>query len=190
MGEACLRNHHDQPRYSPSSAIPETQAEPSWYALKVRCGGEINVMSALKRKLYSPYCPMQQERRRYSDRMKTVSVPLFPGYLFCQFDPGQKLPIISTPGVDYIVGTNGPAAIDEGEIDSIRRMVEAGAQAEPGFVQGQRVRVTHGALEGVEGVLVRNDLGQGKLVVSITLLNQSASLEIDEEAISVSEPKA
>ncbi|MFL6415710.1 MAG: transcription termination/antitermination protein NusG [Bryobacteraceae bacterium] len=162
----------------------------SWYALKVRCGGEVNIMKALELRGYLPYCPMQRQRRRYSDRMKIVSVPVFPGYLFCQFDVQRKLPILSTPGVDYILGATGPTAIRESEVESIHRMVEAGAQAEPNFVQGQRVIVVHGALEGIEGVLVRDEQGGGKLVVSITLLNQSASLRIDRDAICLSELKA
>jgi transcription antitermination factor NusG len=144
-------------------------------------------MKALQLRGYSPYCPTQQELRRYSDRMKVVSVPLFPGYLFCQFDAQQKLPIVSTPGVDYILGANGPVAVEETELESIRRMAEAGAQAQPYLVRGQRVRVSHGALEGIEGILSRDAKGAEKLVVSIKLLNQSVSLHIDRSAVCVSE---
>jgi transcription antitermination factor NusG len=188
MGEACLRN--DSNHTAASSALAWArgcQEGIAWYALKVRCGGEATVMKALQFRGYSLYCPMHRERRRYSDRMKVVSVPLFPGYLFCQFDAQQKLPIVSTPGVDYILGANGPVAVAEIEVESIRRMVEAGAQVQPYLARGQRVRVTHGALEGIEGILARDAKGGEKLVLSITLLNQSVSLHIDQAAIRVSE---
>src|SRR3954447_4320872 len=188
MGEACLPDDSNHTVASSAAAWASGCERPmAWYAVKVRCGGEVNVMKALRLRGYSPYCPMQQERRRYSDRMKVVLVPIFPGYLFCRFDGDQKLPIVSTPGVDYILGANGPSAIADSEIDSIRRMVEAGARAEPYLARGQRVRVTHGALEGIEGILIRDAHGGGKLLVSITLLNQAASLHIDQEAICLSE---
>jgi hypothetical protein len=65
-------------------------------------------------------------------------------------------------------------------MDHIRRMIEAGACAVAGFERGQRVRVTHGPLQGVEGILVRDPQGD-RLVLSIDLLNQSASLFIDQD---------
>ena len=64
----------------------------------------------------------------------------------------------------------------------VRRMIDAGASATRGMEQGQRVRVTHGPLEGVEGILVR-DATSNRLVVSIELLNQSASLHINEDEV-------
>ncbi|MFL6447750.1 MAG: transcription termination/antitermination protein NusG [Bryobacteraceae bacterium] len=188
MGEACLRDGSKHTAVSSTLAWASGRQEGiAWYALKVRSGGEVNVMKALQLRGYWPYCPMQQQRRRYSDRMKVVSVPLFPGYLFCRFDAQQKFPIVSTPGVDYILGANGPVAVEEIELESIRRMVEAGAQVEPYLARGQRVRVSHGALEGIEGIVARDAKGGEKLVVSITLLNQSVSLHIDQASICVSE---
>lgn len=188
MGEACLRGDSKHTAASSVLAWPSgCQEGVAWYALKVRCGGEFTVMKALQLRGYSPYCPMRQERRRYSDRMKVVAVPVFPGYLFCRFDAQQKLPIVSTPGVDYILGANGPVAVKDIEVESIRRMVEAGAEVQPCLARGQRVRVSHGALEGVEGILARDAKGGEKLVVSINLLNQAVSLHIDRAAIRVSE---
>jgi transcription antitermination factor NusG len=183
MGEACLANESNQ--LVSSSGLYSTrnhQEGMRWYALRVRCGGESKVSKALQFRGFSPYYPTQQERRRYSDRMKVVSAAFFPGYLFCRFDSQHKLPIVSTPGVDYILGADAPTAIEEHEIENIRRMVEAGAKSEPYLARGQRVRVTHGPLEGIEGTLVREAQGD-KLVVSVTLLNQSASLHIDRDSI-------
>jgi transcription antitermination factor NusG len=119
--------------------------------------------------------------------MKLVEVALFPGYVFCDFDIHKKLPIISCPGVEYIVGVSGiPTPISELEISYIQRMVEAGASAAQLLVRGQRVRVTHGPLEGVEGTLVR-DQERDLLVVSIDLLNRSACLHIDQSKTCVVE---
>jgi transcription termination/antitermination protein NusG len=154
-----------------------------WYVLKIRTGSELAAVKALRQRGYEPYCPMQKERRYYTDRMKVVDAPVFAGYVFCQFDSQKKLPVISCPGVDYIVGVaSGPTPVPEVELLNVRRMIEAGACAIKGMEQGERVRVTHGALEGVEGVLVRDEAGD-RLVVSIELLNQGASLHVNQDEV-------
>lgn len=155
-----------------------------WYALKARGGSEAATVQALENRGFHPYCPMK-EYRRYSDRMKVVEKPVFPGYIFCSFDIDRKLPVISCPGVDYILGFAGvPSVIPELQIESIRRMVSAGATACERFVAGDRIRVTVGPLQGVEGVLTQEPRGN-RLVVSVDLLNRAASLYIDKDQTSI-----
>jgi transcription antitermination factor NusG len=183
MGEARLSESAPLAALLPHFDSTAMQSQScDWYALKVRTGGELSTVTALRMRGFDPFCPTQQERRRYSDRMKVVETAVFPGYVFCKFDIQKKLPVVSAPGVEYIVGFAGIATpIPEVHIQHIRRMVKAGAGAcvSDRFTQGQRVRVTHGPLEGVEGILVRDPRGD-RLVVSIDLLHQSASLHIDQ----------
>jgi transcription antitermination factor NusG len=189
MGEACLNEFSGAAGTFPdlSSASPR-KSHFAWYVLKIRTGGERTAVAALRNRGFVPYCPTQKKSRRYSDRIKVVDEAVFPGYLFCEFDAQRKLPIISSPGVEYILGAaGGPIAVPEEELINIRRMVDAGASAVPSLLRGQRVRVTGGPLEGVEGTLVRNDTGNS-LVVSIELLNQGACLHIDESNICPVEP--
>lgn len=181
MGEAYLNRATNAAAILPSlgSAVPKN-THFAWYVLKVRTGGEKAAVTALTYRGFDPYFPTQKKNRRYSDRIKVVDEAVFPGYVFCQFDAQLKLPIISSPGVEYILGAvDGPLAVPEEELTNIRRMIGAGATAASSLMPGQRVRVTHGPLEGVEGKLVRNDNGS-RLVVSIELLKQGASLHIEE----------
>jgi transcription antitermination factor NusG len=178
MGEACLQTVDDIAGFQPSKT-----STTNWYTLKVRTGAETKAAEALQYRGFAPYCPLQFERRQYSDRMKVVKAAAFPGYVFCQFDVQHKLPIISSPGVEYIVGfAEGPAAVPEKEIEDVRRMIDAGALAVPCVARGAKVRVTHGPLQGVEGVLVRDTNGD-RLVVSIELLSRGASLHINQDSI-------
>lgn len=184
MGEAYLSgdSYSEAILASVSSAGTQNRSY-AWYVLKIRTGGERATVAALRYRGYSPYCPMRKERRCYSDRVKVVDTAVFPGYVFCQFDAKHKLPIISTPGVEYIVGAaTGPISVPEEELTNIRRMIDAGACATPSLTLGQRVRVTRGPLEGVEGILVRDPSGN-QLVVSIELLKQGACLHIDQANI-------
>jgi transcriptional antiterminator NusG len=49
----------------------------------------------------------------------------------------------------------------------------------PYLREGQRVRITHGPLSGVEGILVHTKPTKGLLVLSIDLLRRSIAVEVD-----------
>jgi transcription antitermination factor NusG len=185
MGEAYLIEDNLNPSIAPmlETYLGALTVHP-WYALRVRAGSESTVVEMLEYRGFSAYCPTQKERRRYSDRMKVVAKPVFPGYVFCSFDISKKVPVISCPGVDYVVGCAGvPSAVPDVQIENIRRMVAAGAVACERFAAGDRVRVTHGPLQGVEGILAQEPRGN-RLVVSVDLLNRAASLYIDKDQLS------
>lgn len=140
----------------------------------------------LANKGYSSYLPVHRSRRQRSDRVRQVDSPVFPGYLFCRFDPLYRLPVITTPGVRSIVGLGRvPEPIPDVEIDAIQTMLQSGSGAEPWpYVQdGERVRITQGALAGLEGILVRKK-SQFRLVVSVNMLQRSVATEIDQDWVS------
>jgi transcription antitermination factor NusG len=152
-----------------------------WYALKVRPRLEKQVSVNLSTKGYELFLPLYKRKSHWSDRIKTLEVPLFPGYLFCQFDVTKRLPILQTPGVISVVGIGKcPEPIDVAEIDAIRTVVSSGVlyQPHPYLTVGDMVRVEHGALSGLVGLItqVKNDF---RLIISVNLLMRSVSVEID-----------
>ena len=152
-----------------------------WFALTTRTGQEKLALRALQGLGYEGFQPTRTVRRRWSDRFKEIEAPLFPGYVFCRFDPHNRLPVLKAPGVTAIV-TFGKTIlpVDELEIEAIRRLVASGFPLYPApFLKaGQRVRIEEGALAGIEGILmeVRN---KRRVVASISLLQRSVSVEID-----------
>src|SRR5262249_16744043 len=134
---------------------------------------------------YEEYLPMYRSRRRWSDRVKQIDLPLFPGYIFCKFDVTQRLPIVVTPGVISVVGYGRmPLAIPEHEITAVQRIVNSRMPDGPwpSLWGGQRVHVRYGPLQGLEGVVheVRNTY---HLIISVTLLSRSVSVLIDRDSI-------
>src|SRR5277367_6923259 len=130
-----------------------------WFALQVRVRHESSVADYLGGLGYEWFLPLYKVRKRWSDRIKEVKAPLFPGYLFCRFDPQDRLPIMKTPGVMQIVGVNRvPVPVDEVEIDAIQTLVASGIPNQPWpFLQvGERVRIESGSLRGLEGILMRS----------------------------------
>ena len=157
-----------------------------WYALQVRARFEQGVAEHLDGKGYEWFLPLYKCRKRWSDRIKEVEAPLFPGYLFCRVNPQDRLPILKTPGVIQIVGCNRtPIAVDEGEVQAIQRMVASGIpnQPWPFLAAGDRVRIESGPLSGLEGILIEFK-GNHRLVLSVTLLQRSVAVEIDSAFVS------
>src|SRR6266851_4738518 len=65
-----------------------------WFVLKVRTRSEDLVVNLLRGKTYDTFLPTYQECRQYSDRIKRIESPLFPGYLFCRLEPEKRLPVL------------------------------------------------------------------------------------------------
>lgn len=151
-----------------------------WWAVYTRHQHEKTVARLLSGKGIEVFLPLYDSRRRWKDRAKLLSLPLFPCYLFVRGGADWRLPILSTPGVHALL-TFGDviARVPEREIQAIRRSVESPlpVQPHPFIERGIRVRVTRGALEGLEGVFVRTK-SQHRLVLSVDLLAQSVGVEI------------
>ena len=152
-----------------------------WYALRVRSNFEKSVSFALEQRGYTQFLPVYEQKSKWSDRVKTISKPLFSGYVFCQFDVTQRLPILTTPGVVNVVGCGKiPAPVADSEIAAVQKIVDSGIAATPWpyCSVGQRVVIEAGPLAGVEGRVldVRNSY---RIVVSVSLLQRSLSAEID-----------
>src|SRR5262249_41986507 len=130
---------------------------------------------------YEPFLPCYAVKRQWTDRVKSIELPLFPGYVFCQFDVNLRFPIITTPGVNFIVGAGRvPQPIAQDEIESIRAVVNSGLHYEPYpyLNVGQLVLVECGALAGLAGLITDFKNGS-RLIISINLLRRSVSAEID-----------
>lgn len=155
-----------------------------WYALTVQARTVQTTSLALRGKGFEEYLPVFRERRRWSDRTKTVDSPLFPGYIFCRFDPFDRLiPVLTTPGVTGIVSAGRtPIPVSGSELESVRAVVASGLPAHPWphVGVGSKVSITRGPLAGLEGVISCADKVD-RFIVSVSLLQRSVAVEIDRD---------
>jgi transcription antitermination factor NusG len=124
---------------------------------------------------------MYVKSRRGRSGVKESMHPLFPGYIFCSFDPYNRLPVLTTPGIVHIVGIGkSPVPVDRKELDNVRAVVSGGAGVCPrSYLNvGQTIRIERGPLAGVEGIL-EEFRSCYRVVVSVTLLQRSITAEVN-----------
>jgi transcription antitermination factor NusG len=152
-----------------------------WYALYTRHQHEKMVDQILTNKGFNSFLPLYATTHNWKDRTKSLTLPLFPCYVFLKGGIERRLQILTTPGVFGVVSSAGqPAAIPDMEIDAIRRVVESGARVEahPYLKCGTWVRVKSGPLVGIEGILVRKK-NISRLVLSVEILGTAAAIEVE-----------
>lgn len=174
--------YRQTPELEPVAPIAEPlRSSHPWYALRVRSKFENVASEILRGKGYEEFLPAYVSRRRWSDRVKEISLPLFPGYLFCRFDVHNRLPVLITLGVVGVVGAGKiPVPVSDEEIAAVQTVVRSGlpAQSHPFLTVGTRVFIERGPLAGVEGIAL-NVEKKYRLIVSVPLLQRSVAVEIE-----------
>lgn len=111
-----------------------------------------------------------------------LQMPLFPGYVFVRIPLRERLRVLEVPSVAWLVGFNGmPFAVNEEEVECLRRALAQGAFARPHpyLTVGRRVRVIGGPLQGAEGTLVKRK-GNFRVILSVSLIKRSVIAEVSE----------
>jgi len=129
-----------------------------WHALYTKPQWEKKVADLLSAKDIQSYCPVNRVYRQWSDRKKMVTVPLFTGYVFVNIDERRQVAVRSTAGViNFVYWLNKPAVIQDNEITLIKKFLNENVNVQLERVEirnNDTVRVTHGALLGLEGAVI------------------------------------
>ena len=159
-------------------------AEP-WHVVWTNSRCEELVSRQLAAVGFHPFVPRVETWTRHGQSRRLAAAPLFPGYVFLHdaLDKARHVAVRKARGVVAILGEGWerPAVVPDVEIESVRKLVEAGvpAFAHSHLAVGRRVRVEAGPLAGVEGRLVRSRPDKGILVLSVDMLQRSVAVEVD-----------
>ena len=167
---------------SPALLAPQTLEAAQWYAILTRYRFERKVIAQLARKEVETFLPLLEEIHRWSDRPKTLQIPLFPGYAFVRLDLSSpaRLDVLRTEGVLRFVTFAGDAtAVPAKQIEDLKKLL---AQKIPCALHafltvGRRVRIRGGCLDGLEGILEQNE--EKSLVISIESIQRSVAIRIE-----------
>ncbi len=163
---------------------PRIEAEvENWYGLQTRPRHEKIVAKRLEERGVTTFLPLVTEVHRWSDRKKSVQMPLFSCYVFAKFVPNRsdRLRVLRVDGVFGLVGASGEGTpIPDAQIDAVRSLVETELpwSSHPFLKIGQRVRIRSGALDGMEGILVSRN-GDRTLVISVEAIQRSLAVRVE-----------
>jgi transcription antitermination factor NusG len=168
----------------PGTLVPLIGADcATWFAVQTRSRHEKLVACRLEGEGVDTFLPLLTQVHRWSDRRKTVQVPLFAGYAFVRVPirPEIRLKVLQTDGVLSFVGVRGVGTpIPDDQIDGIRKLLASDiACTEYPFLKvGQRVRIRGGALDGITGILASRSGGRS-LVISVEPIERSLAISIE-----------
>jgi transcription antitermination factor NusG len=158
----------------------------AWFALQTKPRNEQKVSYMLRQKGYECLAPTYRQRRKWSDRTVEIDLPLFPMYIFCRLGPSVLGKAISTSGVVKIVGFNGkPAEISVEEIEALQLLMRSHLLREPWqyLCHGTPVLVETGPLAGVQGIICAEGDKKQRLIISVTMLQQSVAIQVDSDTV-------
>jgi transcription termination/antitermination protein NusG len=180
--ESCDR---DPPVQADHPAQPMELAGAQWYALYTKSHCEQLVYDQLASKGFHLFLPRMDVWSRRGGVRHRIPAPMFPSYLFLYhaIDKVSFLEVRKARGLVRVLGErlDRLSVVPPNEIAAIQRVMQAELPviSHPYLREGQRVRITHGPLAGVEGILVHTKPSKGLLVLSVDLLRRSIAVEID-----------
>ena len=166
----------------PPIPVPPSGQSSNWFALYTTSRHEKRVAEHLNVRQIECYLPLYRSERKWSDGSRvTLELPLFPGYLFIHIQRIERGTVLAVPGALAVVGGTGgePAPLPDATIDALRAGLKLRpAQPHPLVTAGQRARIRSGALEGLEGIVVRSK-NSYRVVLTLEHIMQSYAVEVD-----------
>lgn len=152
-----------------------------WYAVYTRSRFEKKIYQDLQKSKLQAFLPLIEEKRVWSDRLKTVLVPLLPSYVFVKLPQQNMHQIYYYPGVVRLVSFEGkPCEVKEAEIGLLERIITHGINVQCASVCGigDAVRIVRGPLTGWEGK-VESLRGESRVVFQFECIQQAISVEVN-----------
>ena len=164
--------------------LRELETDLHWYALRTNGHHEKRVRDRLAGVGIEPFLPLTRQQRQWSDRKMLIELPLFTGYCFARFSLRNRLTIMQISSVAGIVGSVGPEAIPDAELDAIRAVCESdrNIQCVDLLVEGMQVEIVTGPLRGLMGQFIHH-AGQNYIVVRVQLIQQAVAVHIHKNEV-------
>ncbi len=162
--------------------IRHTDAE-RWYLAQLRPNGGKIAQRNLDRQGFTSCLPLRTATFRVRAQFRTVTKPLFPGYIFLKLSPwaGDWRRVNSTYGISRLVQfSDAPAPVPEGLVEMLRRGDEGrGGPSEPAtFEDGQTVSIATGPFAEFLATVDRTDADQ-RVWLLLDLMGRATRVAVD-----------
>jgi len=167
---------------------PEENKHSDWYLAYTKPRQEEIPRVNLEQQGFEAYLPLYKKFKKTEQGPVSVFEPMFPRYIF--FRPGrvgQSISAVrSTKGVTTIVRFGfEPAVIDEELLRRIRQLEQdrnhATLQELSNLRAGQKVRLKHTALGGVDGLI--QSVSSKRVAVLLEILGRPAVVQLEHHQV-------
>ncbi len=154
----------------------------NWYAIFTKPRSEKKVLERMLENDIQAFLPLIKTVRQWSDRKKTVQLPLIPSYVFINIEERNIFETLSIPGTVNVLRFLGkPAKIKDFEIENLKILSDSNEKFEITnnirVVSGDNVEVTKGPFMGLIAVCEKTSSSH-RVVVKIDSLGSGFSVNI------------
>jgi len=156
-----------------------------WFAVYTNSRHEKCVAKHFHERQIESFLPLYQKVHHWTKHNNVrLDLPLFPNYVFVHIAPRERNSALAVPGVLCMVGRgHSPSAIPDAEIESLRTALRLRQlEPHPYLTAGERVRIKTGAMEGMEGILIRKKNAL-RVVLTLDLIKRSVAVEVDAQDV-------
>lgn len=158
-----------------------------WKVIYVNSRAEKKVAERLSQSGIECYVPLKKEIRKWSDRKKTVVLPMINGYVFVKPTQMQRNKVLEHHGVIQFVRYNkADAIVREPEIEVLRAIEQKGYFVEGAFGAslkiGDSARIGYGQFKGLKGI-VKSGSSEDTYLIAIESMDYCLTLKVPKEIL-------
>lgn len=154
--------------------------ERNWCVVHTKSRHEKAVARELVNQETPFYLPLISKNQVIRGRHVQSHLPVFSGYLFLKGSEEERGRVMSSRRVSSVLPVHDETQLIR-DLHQVRSLIEIDVPMtlEGRLVAGDRVRVKHGSMHGLEGVIIRRDNGD-RLLIAVNYLQQGVSIQIDD----------
>jgi len=155
-----------------------TAEEAAWFVCHTKPRCEKKFAALLERETFPHSLPLVATERRYGNRIRRFTKPLFPSYVFARIDEPRRNRVFQQDLLVRLIHVDDEARF-LAQLATIESLVASGLEAtlHPLLRHGARVRIVSGPLKGVEGMIEDPRSPKG-VVISMDVLQQGVLVAV------------
>ena len=126
------------------------------------------------------YLPLVTRENIVRGRKIRTRIPLFDGYLFIFARDDERIQALKTNRTVQMIPVEADYPLSH-ELGKIHKLIqlEAPLTVESRLIAGKQVRIKHGSMQGLEGLIISRK-NTTRLVVEVSYIQKGVSIEIDD----------
>ncbi len=159
--------------------------EKKWFVLYTKPKHELKAAIQIENIGVEYYLPTVTITKRWSDRKKKITEPIFKSYIFIYANEKERINSMAFKEIVRCVTFLGkPAVVPDWEIENLKSFIEHSNDlvVTDLISTGTKVRIVDGLFKDVIGI-VSSINGENYLSVSVDMLHRSVSVKLPKESI-------